>query len=73
MNDDIDHIVREFRKYYPVDGIISTSTVGEEDPKAPDHEQEMHCLWIGLHRNNKVKIPKRFRGFKIFSKLISKD
>ena len=69
----IEHIVKEFKKYYPVEGMIETSTIGIEDPQAPEHEHEMDCLWIGLHRQNKIKIPKMFRGFKIFTDMISKS
>ena len=69
---DIDYIVEEFKRNYPVEGIVDTSTVGDEDPKAPEHEQEMDCLWIGLHRKNKVKIPRMFRGFRIYTELVSR-
>jgi hypothetical protein len=72
MNDDIDLLIEEFRKYYPVDGMVVISTVGEEDPRAPEHEYEMDCLWVGLHRRNKIKLPKRFRGFKIFTEVIGR-
>jgi len=71
MNDDIDYIVEEFKRYYPVDGMITISSVGEEDPKAPEHEHEMDCLWIGLHRKNKIKTPRMFRGFRIFTDIVS--
>lgn len=71
MNTDIEHITKEFKRYYPIEGMIEVSTIGEEDPQSPEHEHEMVCLLIGLHRKNKIKIPKMFRGFKIFSELVN--
>lgn len=69
---DIDELVEEFQEHYPVEGIVGISKVGLHDPKAPEHEHDMECIILYLHRKNKIKHPTMYRGFKIFAKIVGK-